>query len=61
MKVLVTGASGQLGFDVMEELTRRGYEGIGANRSDADVDFEHVVLDITDADKVMKTVKETSK
>ena len=58
MKVLVTGASGQLGFDVMEELTRRGYEGIGANRSDADVDFEHVVLDITDADKVMKTVKE---
>lgn len=58
MKVLVTGTSGQLGFDVMEELARRGYEGIGADRSDADVDFEHVVLDITDADKVMKTVKE---
>lgn len=58
MKVLVTGTSGQLGFDVMEELARRGYEGIGADRSDTDADFEHVVLDITDADKVMKTVKE---
>lgn len=58
MRVLVTGTSGQLGFDVMEELARRGYEGIGADRSDTDADFEHVVLDITDADKVMKTVKE---
>ena len=58
MKVLVTGTSGQLGFDVMEELARRGYEGIGADRSDTDADFEHVILDITDADKVMKTVKE---
>ena len=58
MKVLVTGTSGQLGFDVMEELARRGYEGIGADRSDTDADFEHVVLDIADADKVLKTVKE---
>ena len=57
MKVLVTGTSGQLGFDVMEELARRGYEGIGADRSDTDADFEHVVLDITDADKVMETVR----
>ena len=48
MKVLVTGTSGQLGFDVMEELAKRGYEG----------EFEHVVLDITDADKVMKVVSE---
>ena len=57
MKVLVTGTSGQLGFDVMEELARRGYEGIGADRSDADVDFEHVQLDITDKEKVFATVE----
>ena len=58
MKVLVTGTSGQLGFDVMEELARRGYEGIGADRSETDAEFEHVVLDITDADKVMEVVRE---
>lgn len=58
MKVLVTGTSGQLGFDVMEELRKRGHEGIGADRSEKDVEFEHVVLDITDAEKVMEVVKE---
>ena len=58
MKVLVTGTSGQLGFDVMEELARRGYEGVGADRNDSDAEFEHVVLDITDAEKVMEVVKE---
>ncbi len=58
MKVLVTGTSGQLGFDVMEELKRRGYEGIGADRSETDADFPHVTLDITDREKVMKVVKE---
>ena len=57
MKVLVTGTSGQLGFDVMKELARRGYEGIGADRSETDAEFEHVVLDIADADKVMEVVR----
>ena len=56
MKILVTGTSGQLGFDVMEELARRGYTGIGADRADTDADFEHIVLDITDASKVMEEV-----
>lgn len=58
MKVLVTGTSGQLGFDVMEELARRGYEGVGADRSDTEADFEHVKLDITDKDRVFEVVKE---
>ena len=58
MKVLVTGTSGQLGFDVMEELAKRGYEGVGADRAETEAEFEHVVLDITDADKVMKVVSE---
>lgn len=56
MKVLVTGTSGQLGFDVMEELARRGHIGIGADRSDTDANFEHIVLDITDAEKVIDEV-----
>ena len=58
MRVLVTGTSGQLGFDVMEELARRGYEGVGADRSDTEADFEHVKLDITDRDRVLEMVKE---
>lgn len=58
MKVLVTGTSGQLGFDVMEELARRGYEGIGADRSETEADFEHVQMDITDKARVFEVVKE---
>lgn len=31
MKVLVTGVGGQLGHDVMNELAKRGYEGLGSD------------------------------
>ena len=31
MKILVTGVAGQLGHDVMNELDRRGMEGIGSD------------------------------
>ena len=31
MKILVTGVGGQLGFDVMNELAKRGHEGIGSD------------------------------
>lgn len=31
MKVFVTGVGGQLGHDVMNELARRGYEGVGSD------------------------------
>lgn len=58
MKVLVTGTNGQLGFDVMEELAKRGHDGIGADRSETKADFEHVRMDITDAELVKKTVSE---
>lgn len=58
MKVLVTGTSGQLGYGVMMELERRGHEAIGADRSDTEAEFEHVILDITDAEKVIQTVEE---
>lgn len=58
MKVLVTGTSGQLGYDVMMELKKRGHIGVGADRADSDADFEHVVLDITDKEKVNEVVAE---
>ena len=58
MKVLVTGTSGQLGYDVMMELKKRGHEAIGADRSDTDAEFEHVILDITDRDRVFEVVSE---
>ena len=31
MKILVTGVAGQLGHDVMNELHKRGMEGIGSD------------------------------
>lgn len=49
MKVLVTGVKGQLGFDVMNELKKRGIEGIGV-----DVDE----MDITDAATCRKVITE---
>lgn len=47
MKVLVTGANGQLGTDLMNELAKRGLEGVG-------VDVEE--MDITDADACKKVI-----
>ena len=50
MRVLVTGVKGQLGHDVMNELAKRGYEGVG-------VDIEE--MDITDAAAVDRVIKES--
>ena len=49
MKVLVTGVKGQLGYDVMNELAKRGYEGVG-------VDVEE--MDITDSVAVEQVMTE---
>lgn len=49
MKVLVTGVKGQLGYDVVKELEKRGIEPVG-------VDIEE--MDITQADSVDKVIKE---
>ena len=67
MKVLVTGVAGQLGHDVMNELAKRGYDGIGTDIADsysgvqdntAIVGMPYVWLDITNAQSVEKTIKE---
>lgn len=47
MKLLVTGVKGQLGYDVVNELTKRGHEAIG-------VDIEE--MDITDTASVQSVI-----
>ncbi|MBR3289285.1 MAG: dTDP-4-dehydrorhamnose reductase [Clostridia bacterium] len=43
MTVLVTGAAGQLGQDLMDELRRRGMHAVGIDREQADItDYEQV-------------------
>lgn len=49
MKVLVTGVKGQLGYDVVNELTKRGHTAIG-------VDIEE--MDITDSNSVNTVIGE---
>lgn len=49
MKVFVTGACGQLGHDVINELLKRGYNAVGTDLIDKQFDeFEYIPLDITD-------------
>ena len=69
MKVLVTGVAGQLGHDVMNELHKRGYEGVGTDLAplySGIVDgtpvsgMPYVSLDITDKDAVDRVMAETA-
>lgn len=56
MRVFVTGVGGQLGYDVMNQLTMRGYKAVGSDILDS-CDFEkYVKLDITDSEAVEKTL-----
>ena len=48
MRVFVTGVGGQLGYDVMKELEKRGYEGYGSDLQDSSSFSNYVKLDITD-------------
>lgn len=36
-RILVTGVNGQLGYDVVKELNKRGYEAIGVDRENMDL------------------------
>lgn len=67
MKVLVTGVGGQLGHDVMNELHKRGYEGIGSDIAPtytgiADgspvTTMPYVSMDITNAEMVRQVLTE---
>lgn len=67
MKVFVTGVAGQLGHDVMNELAKRGHEGVGSDLAlmysgvqdgSAVTTMSYVSLDITNATAVEKTLLE---
>ena len=69
MKVLVTGVGGQLGHDVMNELAKRGYEGVGSDIApaysgvadgSAVTTMPYVPMDITNAAAVAETIKSVS-
>lgn len=69
MKVLVTGVAGQLGHDVMNELAKRGYEGVGSDIKEsysgilddtAVVTMPYVAMDITDEASVNRVLKSVS-
>ena len=55
MKVFVTGVGGQLGYDVVNELKRRGHEAVGSDIIDCD-ETNYIKLDITDKEAVTKTI-----
>ena len=69
MKILVTGVSGQLGHDCVNELIRRGHQVIGSDIQEhysgvqdgtAVVNASYCQMDITDQETVEIIIKETS-
>ncbi|MCR5022668.1 dTDP-4-dehydrorhamnose reductase [Ruminococcus sp.] len=59
MKIFVTGIGGQLGYDVINELKKRGHEAVGSDIFDSvEQDVEYRKLDITDKEAVEKTLTE---
>lgn len=67
MKVFVTGVCGQLGHDVMLELSRRGHTCVGSDLPegymgvcDAVREMPYAALDITDAAAVKRVLEEIS-
>lgn len=67
VKVFVTGVGGQLGHDVMNELAKRGYEGVGSDiapvysgiQDGSDVTkMPYVPMDITNREQVDQVISE---
>ena len=67
MKFFVTAVNGQLGHDVMNELNKRGHEGVGSDIAESYVGvadgssvttMPYVGLDITDKEAVKKVITE---
>ena len=66
MKIFVTGVGGQLGHDVMNELHKRGYVGVGSDIApaysgvqdgSAVCTMDYVPMDITDAAQVQQVLE----
>ena len=69
MNVFVTGVGGQLGHDVMNELHKRGYAGVGSDIASeysgvqdrtAVCSMPYVAMDITDKAQVEKVITEAN-
>ena len=69
MRFFVTGVGGQLGHDVMNELLKRGHEGVGSDIQEnysgvadgsAVTKAPYVALDITDKNAVEKVITEVN-
>lgn len=67
MKLFVTGVAGQLGHDVMNELHKRGYAGVGSDLAPEYAGIQdgspvtqmpYVSMDITNAESVEKIITE---
>lgn len=59
MKVFVTGVAGQLGYDVVNELIKRGHIAIGSDIVEsAEINSQYVPLDITDKEAVERVINE---
>ena len=65
MKILVTGVGGQLGHDVMNELARRGHQGVGSDIApvysgiadgSAVTGMPYVAMDITNEQQVRQVM-----
>ena len=50
-KILVTGVNGQLGYDVVRELDKRGYEAIGVDRE---------VMNLTNSEEIRRVLNDIS-
>lgn len=65
MKVFVTGVNGQLGFDVLRELSKRGYEAVGSDAADCSSltmpknisSASYIKMDITDEKAVGEAIE----
>lgn len=69
MKIFVTGVAGQLGHDVMNELARRGHEGVGTDIApeyagiqdgSAVTKAPYVQMDITDREAVGRVITQVN-
>lgn len=69
MKIFVTGVNGQLGYDVIRELVRRGYECVGSDIASCYGDgagevpvsgISYVSMDITNREAVEKVITEVN-
>lgn len=59
MKVFVTGVGGQLGYDVMKELEKRGHIAVGSDVQESSAFFKNYIkLDFTDKNTVFSVLEQ---